>query len=132
MLLFPVEASGPDPNGGTATFRERYRFDSADAITVVSEISPSGDGLISVIASNRPYNLVSIKHLGYVKDGVDDATSEEVRSWAPSYEKYLFTEIPGGIQVMVEQEITPDVEQYMRDTWPQALASHKALCETDG
>lgn len=92
-------------------------------------LSPSGEGMTSVIAANRPYELISIKHLGYVKDGVDDTTSEEVRSWAPAYENYIFAEVPGGTQVKIEQEVTPDFEQYMLDIWPKALAALKALCE---
>jgi hypothetical protein len=33
-----ITASGPDPTGGTTTFRERYRFNSADSITIVAEM----------------------------------------------------------------------------------------------
>lgn len=35
---FIVTASGPGPTGGTATFRERYQFNSADSITIVGEM----------------------------------------------------------------------------------------------
>jgi hypothetical protein len=33
-----ITASGPSPTGGTATFRERYQFNSADSITIIAEI----------------------------------------------------------------------------------------------
>lgn len=33
-----IAASGPSPNGGTTKFRERYRFNSTDSITVVAEM----------------------------------------------------------------------------------------------
>jgi len=33
-----IVASGPSPNGGTAKFRERYRFNSKDSITIVAEM----------------------------------------------------------------------------------------------
>jgi hypothetical protein len=33
-----ITTSGPGPTGGTATFRERYRFDSADSITIFGEM----------------------------------------------------------------------------------------------
>jgi hypothetical protein len=33
-----MTTSGPAPTGGTATFRERYRFDSADSITIFGEM----------------------------------------------------------------------------------------------
>lgn len=33
-----IMASGPAPTGGTCTFRERYQFQSADAITIIGEM----------------------------------------------------------------------------------------------
>jgi hypothetical protein len=33
-----LTTSGPAPRGGTATFRERYQFNSADAITIFGEM----------------------------------------------------------------------------------------------
>ncbi len=33
-----IEASGPGPDGEAARFRERYRFNSADSVTVVGEM----------------------------------------------------------------------------------------------
>lgn len=33
-----ITASGPDPSGGTTTFRERYQFHSADSITIIAEM----------------------------------------------------------------------------------------------
>jgi len=33
-----ITASGPGPTGGTATFRERYQFNSADSITIIAEM----------------------------------------------------------------------------------------------
>jgi hypothetical protein len=33
-----LTTSGPAPTGGTARFRERYRFDSADSITILGEM----------------------------------------------------------------------------------------------
>jgi len=33
-----VQATGPGPNGGTKKYRERYKFDSADSITIVAQM----------------------------------------------------------------------------------------------
>jgi hypothetical protein len=33
-----MTTSGPAPTGGTATFRERYQFNSADSITIIGEM----------------------------------------------------------------------------------------------
>ena len=41
-------------------------------------VSPSGDGMVSEIAELRPDKFVSIRHLGYVSQGVEDTQSEAV------------------------------------------------------
>jgi uncharacterized protein YndB with AHSA1/START domain len=93
-------------------------------------LAPDGGGLSSIIAENRPYEFISIKHLGQIKDGVEDTDSEEVRSWAPSFEDYSFSEVGSSTEVKVAIDVTPDVEEYMAKTWPKALAKLKAICES--
>jgi hypothetical protein len=41
---------------------------------------PSGAGMLSEIAQNRPHEFISIRHLGFVSDGVEDTTSDSVRA----------------------------------------------------
>jgi hypothetical protein len=38
-----MTTSGPAPTGGTATFRERYQFNSADSITIIGEMQRGED-----------------------------------------------------------------------------------------
>jgi hypothetical protein len=64
-----------------------------------------------------------------IEESVEDATSEKVRSWAPAYENYRFSDVPGGCLVTVTIDTVPEYEQYMRDTFPKALALLKVLCE---
>ncbi|MBK8725995.1 MAG: SRPBCC domain-containing protein [Holophagaceae bacterium] len=90
---------------------------------------PGGDGMTSVIAENRLHEFISIRHLGDVKQGVDDTDSEAVRAWAPAHENYRFVDQDGGTEVQVSVEITPDFEDYMNRTFPKALKRLKALCE---
>lgn len=40
---FILASEGPAPDGGTTRFRERYRFESADAITVLAEMRQDGE-----------------------------------------------------------------------------------------
>lgn len=92
-------------------------------------LGPAGSGMVAVIAANRPHELVSIKHIGFVMNGVEDTTSESVRSWAPAHETYRLAAIPGGTEVTIEQEAFASYEAYMREIWPKALAGLKSLCE---
>ncbi len=41
-----------------------------------------GQGMVSTIAKNIPNEFLSIRHLGMVKDGVEDTESDEVKAWA--------------------------------------------------
>ena len=91
-------------------------------------LTPEGHGVISEIAENKPNEFLSVRHLGYIADGVEDTSSEAIRAWAPAYENYTFTATPRGTKVIVEQDMTQEFEG-MAETWPKALAKLKALCE---
>jgi len=93
-------------------------------------LSPSGDGMVAIIAEHQPYQLMSIKHIGFVFQGVDDLVSDKVKSWTPAFENYLFREVPDGTQLLIEQEVAPEYVDYMSDTWPKALHKLKQLCES--
>ena len=92
-------------------------------------LAPSGDGMTSVIVQNKPFEFVSIRHLGMIENGVEDTSSDKVRAWAPAYENYRFSDDPAGCKLVVTLDTAPDWEQYMLDTFPKALALLKSLCE---
>jgi uncharacterized protein YndB with AHSA1/START domain len=92
-------------------------------------LAPDGNGMASVIAENRPHEFLSIKHVGYVKDGVEDTESEMVRSWAPAYENYTLSDAGTSTELAVDNDVTPEFEAYMTKVWPLALARLKKLCE---
>jgi hypothetical protein len=92
-------------------------------------LTPEGHGVISEIAENSPNEFLSVRHLGYIANGVEDTSSEAIRAWAPAYENYTFTATPQGTKLIVDQDVTEEFES-MVDVWPKALAKLKALCES--
>lgn len=93
-------------------------------------MGPSGDGMLAEIAEHRPNAFVSIRHLGMIVDGVEDTTSEAVRAWTPAYENYTFHRTEdGGTRLVIDQDVSGDFEDYLREAWPKALARLKAICE---
>lgn len=92
-------------------------------------MSPSGEGMVSEIAEYRPDEFISIRHLGYISNGVEDTSSEAVRAWAPAYENYTFTATPDGTRLLIDQDVTEQFEQYVAEAWPRALERLKVLCE---
>jgi len=93
-------------------------------------LAPDGNGMVSVIAEHRPHEFLSLKHLGYVKDGVEDTESEMVRSWAPAFENYTLSDAGTTTELAVDLDVTPEFEEYMTKIWPLALARLKKLCES--
>lgn len=93
-------------------------------------IDPSGGGMLSEIAENRPNEFVSIRHVGMIgSDGVEDTTSEAVKDWTPAYENYTFTDKDGGTEVAVEMDASDEWAGMMAEMWPHALERLKKLCE---
>ena len=114
----------------TSAFCEgSYFVGSWDEGAKIQFLSPSGDGMTAVIAENRPHEFVSIRHLGVIEKGVEDTSSEKVRAWAPAYENYRFSDLPDGCRLTVAVDTVAEYEQYMRDTFPKALALLKELAE---
>lgn len=91
-------------------------------------MTPGDDGVVSEIAENRPNEFLSLRHVGYIVNGVEDTSSNAIRAWAPAYENYTFTATPQGTKLTVDQDMTEAFES-MPEDWPEALEKLKALCE---
>ena len=114
----------------TAPFCEgSYYEGSWDPGCRICFMAPNGDGMVAEIAASRPLEFVSIRHLGEIKDGVEDTTSEQVRAWAPAHENYSFAKTADGTEVTVELETLAEYEQYLSELYPKALAILRELCE---
>jgi len=114
----------------TSAFCDGSRFDGSwEQGAKIRFLAHGGDGMSSEIAENRLHEYVSIRHLGEIVGGVEDFTSDKVRSWAPAYENYAFADAPDGTELRVSVDVLPEYEQYMRDTFPKALERLKVLCE---
>jgi uncharacterized protein YndB with AHSA1/START domain len=86
-------------------------------------------GMVSRIAENRPYEFISIEHLGIVQDGKEDTTSETARKWTPAFENYTFKEKDGATEVLVDMDIEEEHEKVFGEMWPRALQKLKELAE---
>jgi len=92
-------------------------------------LSAEGEGMYSTIARKISNELMSIRHLGIVKDGIEQPETEEIKSWSGAMETYELPEIDGNTKLDVTLDITDDHEQYFKDTFPKALDDIKSLAE---
>jgi hypothetical protein len=88
-----------------------------------------GSGMVSVIAEKIPNEFMSFKHLGEVKDGVEDTSSEKVSQWAGAFENYTLKTINGKTELKVDLDISDDFADYFLKTFPKALDKVKEIAE---
>jgi hypothetical protein len=90
------------------------------------------EGMVSEIAECTYPSFISIRHLGYVYNGVDDTESEEIKKWAPSYENYTLEELNESSTLFtLEMDVTDDFYNMFTTLWPKALLKLKQVAENE-
>jgi hypothetical protein len=89
-------------------------------------------GMVSEIEVSRPCEFLSIKHLGIIKEGVEDLTSPETLTWAGAHENYTLRDVEGKTELVIELEskaMKQEFLDYFEKTWPVALQKLKGVAE---
>ncbi len=114
-----------------SAFAEGSHFEgSREQGAKIRFLSPSGDGMVAEIAESRENKFISIRHLGFIANGVEDTTSEAIKAWAPAYENYTFLALPEGTKMVVDQDVSVEWEEYISEAWPKALVLLKEMSES--
>lgn len=93
-------------------------------------LGPGGTGgMVSRIEENIPNQFLSIEHLGEVKDGVEDTTSEKVKQWAGAHENYTLKDINGQTELLIDCDMADDYVDMFKEMWPKALDKVKEIAE---
>ena len=88
-----------------------------------------GSGMVSRIAENKPNEFMSIEHLGMLKDGVEDTTSDAVKAWAGAHEDYTLKKINDKTELNVDMDVNEEYKDMFSTMWPKALQNVKELAE---
>ena len=91
-----------------------------------------GSGMVSTVAENKPNEFMSIRHLGVLKDGVEEKDSPEVQKWAGALENYTLRSQGDKTELDVDMDITEEFSDYFETTWPKALEKLKEVAERAG
>lgn len=92
-------------------------------------LNAENHGMVSTIAVSTPNEFMSLKHLGTVKNGVEDLDSEQARQWSGALENYTLKNVNGKTELTVDLDITEEYKDYFLTTWPKALEKLKELAE---
>ena len=81
--------------------------------------------MFAVIQKKIPNEQMSFKHLGEIKNGV-----QEPKEWAGSTENYYLGESNGVTELKVEMDTSGgEMENYFKETFPKALDKVKEIAE---
>ena len=89
----------------------------------------NGSGMVSKIETKRPNEHMAFKHLGEVKNGVEDIESDRVKAWAGAMEKYTLKEVDGANELIVELDMNDEHKEMFMGIFPKALEQVKTLSE---
>lgn len=92
-------------------------------------MSPSGEGMNSVIARKIPNEFMSFRHLSMVKDGIEKPLDVETRKWSGALENYHLHEEDGITELKVEVDTDEETIKYFENVFPVALKKVKELAE---
>jgi len=109
-------------------------WNKGDAIRFIG-LNDKGEkeGMVSEIAESTYPEYISIRHLGFIMNGVEDTTSDAIKKWAPSYENYTFKKNDDGTTTFIlDMDATEEFYQIFSELWPKALQALKTLCESKG
>jgi len=120
-----------------ATYRQwtAVFYESSHAVSDWEEgskilfLSADGNGMHSMIDKKIPNKQMTFRHLGIVKDGVEQPDDEKTGEWKDALESYFLTENNGVTELKAELNTVEAYEQYFKDTFPKALEKVKHLAE---
>lgn len=118
----------------TSAFAEGSYFEGGwnkgDKIRFLANHENETGGMFSEIAESRFPEYISIRHLGYIKNGVVDTKSDEVKKWAPMYENYILEKADeNSTRFGLEMDLPDEFYEMFHEMWPKALILLKKVSE---
>ena len=89
-------------------------------------LSPSGDGMFSVIDKKIPNEQMTFRHLGEVRNGV-----EEKKEWENALESYHLRENNGVTELTVALDATEEFAGHFKEIFPKALDRVRQIAESN-
>lgn len=120
-----------------ASYRQWTRFFSEGSYaesdwkegSKVTFLNGDKDGMYSIIDKMTENQLMEFKHLGVIKNGIEQPIDEATKKWSGSKERYTLKESNGKTELIVEVDVVEEFESYMTGTFPLALDKIKELAE---
>lgn len=116
------------PFNATGSYYEGKWEEGSDMLFLGPEADGSVSGMYSRVAAARPYDFVSIEHLGEIRKGERHSWPTEMAD-SSIFENYTFVEKDGATEVLVELDSNEQFKAMFDEMWPKALLKLKEISE---
>lgn len=114
----------------TSVFAEGSRIETDwKAGSKILFLDGKNRGLVSMIAENTANEVMSFRHLGILKNGVENLDEGRRKGWSGAIENYTLKTVNGKTELTIDQDITEEDGEHFLSMWPTALQRIKALAE---
>ena len=92
-------------------------------------MNDKGDGMCSVIENNIPNELMSFRHLGEVRNGIEQKMDKISNFWEGSLEIYKLTGTDKETELDIEIDVPELFENFMKEAFTQGILTIKEIAE---
>lgn len=97
--------------------------------SIVKFMAPDGSGMYSQVEKNIPNEFMSFKHIGEIKNGIEQPVTEADKSWTGAMENYILTSSGAGTQLQVEVDVDDKYADDFEGRFPKGLSIVKEISE---
>ncbi len=115
----------------TAPFSEgsHYKTDSFTEGNKIHLLTPSGDGMYSILEKIVDNKFLAFRHLGAIKDFEEQPIDEFTKGWTNAMETYQLNTSDNGTEVVVSVDTIDEYIEHMNKLFPIALNELKRIAE---
>lgn len=116
----------------TSVFTEgsHYKTDAFAEGSKIHLLTPSGEGMYSILDKIIENKFLAFRHLGEMKNFEEQPVDEAVQGWTNAIESYEIFEKEGGVELVVKVDTMEEYVDHMNNSFPQALQKLKQLAES--
>ncbi|HSD15485.1 MAG TPA: hypothetical protein VLB74_12615 [Flavobacterium sp.] len=92
-------------------------------------LDANNNGMFSMIDKRVENEIMNFKHIGNVKDGVEQPLDAATEIWSGSMENYALSETDGITTLKTEMDIIEDYQDFFNEKFPLALDLVKKMAE---
>ena len=106
-----------------------YKTDNFTEGNKVQLLTPSGEGMYSILETVKENNFLAFKHLGEIKNFEEMPITGESETWTAAMETYKLNEMENGTELTVNVDTMESYVDFMKKTFPLALNELKRISE---